>query len=312
MPNVPLLYWRKNNKQTISLVASPFKSEQEFEQIVFETPAVLGDVYRLRRQVRGGAKPGIPDIIGIDSEGRVCVIEMKNTNVDAAVIPQVLEYAIWAESNPDSIKTLWLEATDRPDDLAVNWDDYDVRVFVVAPSIDRSTLEHVGKIAYPVDLVEISRWGDGKNSWLLVNKLESITTKRIKPVSGLKTYDQATYEELYNPKSVSGFLKTCEAVERLAVKSGWPVEGKFNKYYCGFKVGNYVVFGVKWLGSRSYALFFKVPEAFAKRTKVPGFNYKMLRYEKLWKNAVFPVTGDDLQVGRFKQFFQKALEQRMD
>jgi hypothetical protein len=33
-------------------------------------------------------------------------IAMKNTNVDAVVIPQVLKYAIWAETNPDSIKAL--------------------------------------------------------------------------------------------------------------------------------------------------------------------------------------------------------------
>jgi hypothetical protein len=310
MANVPLLYWRKNGREALHLITNPFKSEQEFEQTVFDTPAVLGDIYRLKRQVRGGDKPGIPDIIGIDSEGKVCVVEMKNTEVDAGIIPQLLEYAIWAERNPDSIRSLWLEAKDRPEDLEVDWDEYSVRVLVISSSIDRSTLEHVNKIAYPVDLIEISRWSHGKDSWLLVNKLEPLTNKKVKPVSGLKTYDQATYEEFYNPKSVVGFLKTCRAVQQVAHKNGWPVEIKFNKHYCGFKVGNYVVFGVKWLGSRSYALYFKVPETFAKRANVPG--YKMLRYESLWKNAIFPVTGDELHLARFKHLFQKALEQRMD
>jgi hypothetical protein len=98
---------------------------------------------------------------------------MKNTDVDAGVIPQVLRYAIWAETNPDSIKSLWLEATDRPEDLEVNWEDYSVRILVIAPSIDRSTLENVNKIAYPVDLIEIGRWSHAKQSWLLVNKLEA-------------------------------------------------------------------------------------------------------------------------------------------
>ena len=310
MSNIPLLYWRKSEKEAKPLSASPFKSEQEFEQTVFDTPAVLGDIYLLKRQVRGGGKPGIPDIIGIDPDGNVCVVEMKNADVDAGVIPQVLKYAIWAETNPDSIKALWLEATNRPDDLEVDWGDYDVRVLIVAPSIDRSTLEHVNKIAYPVDLIEIARWSRGKDSWLLVNKLEPLSNKRAKPVSGLRTYDQAAYEELRNPKSVPGFLKVCRAVQQVATKSDWPVEGKFNKYYFGCKVGNYVVFGVKWLSTRSYALFFKVPEPFAKKTKVQG--YKMQRYGKLWREAIFPVTAEEVQLGRFKQFFQKALEQRMD
>jgi hypothetical protein len=70
MANVPLLYWRKRQKKAKPLSAAPFKSEQEFEQTVFDTPAVLGDIYLLKRQVRGGGKPGIPDIIGIDPEGR--------------------------------------------------------------------------------------------------------------------------------------------------------------------------------------------------------------------------------------------------
>jgi Holliday junction resolvase len=43
-------------------------------------------MYLLKRQIRGGSKPGIPDIIGVDADGAVCVVEMKNTNADAGVI----------------------------------------------------------------------------------------------------------------------------------------------------------------------------------------------------------------------------------
>jgi hypothetical protein len=39
--------------------------------------------------------------------------------------------------------------------------------------------------------------------------------------------------------------------------------------------------------------------------------YKLLGCDKLWNRAIFPVPGDELQVGRFKQLFQKALEQRI-
>ena len=309
MANIPLLYWR-NGTKTLLLNASPFKSEEEFEQTVFETPAVLGDIYMLKRQIRGGSKPGIPDIVGIDSDGTVCVIEMKNTHVDAGVIPQVLKYAIWAETNPDSINSLWLQATNRPEGLEVSWDDYSVRILVIAPSIDRSTLEHVDKILYPVDLIEITRWSHAKESWLLVNKLEAISSKRVKPVTGLRTYDRAAYESLCNPKSVPGFLSVCKEVQDFAAKNNWPVEGKFNKHYFGCKIANSLVFGVKWLGSLSYALFFKVSESYARRTKVQGF--KMQRYEKLWHEAVFPVTADNVNLKRFKQFFQTALVQRME
>lgn len=306
---VPLLYWRKGSKASL-LNASPFKSEQEFEQTVFEVPAVLGDIYLLKRQIRGGSKPGIPDIVGIDREGTVCVIEVKNTVLDAGVIPQVLRYAIWAEANPDSIKALWLLAPDRPDDLAVNWEEYSVRILVIAPSIDRSTLEYVTKIDYSVDLIEVARWSEGKQSWLLVNTLKAVPNRRIKPVSGLEHYGPSEYKRLFDPKSVPGFLKACKAIQRLTQKNNWPVESKFNKSYFGCKVGNYVVFGVKWFNRRSYGLFFKVPEPYARKAKVSG--YEMQRYEKGWHQALYPVIGDDLHLGRFQPLFRQALRQRME
>jgi len=309
MANIPLLYWRTGIKAKL-LNADPFKSEQEFEQTVFDTPDILGEIYLLKRQVRAGAKPGIPDIVGIDSDGVVCVIEMKNTPVDASVIPQVLKYAIWAETNPDSIKSLWLEAADTPDGLQVNWEDLTVRILVIAPSIDRTTLEHVNKIDYSVELIEITRWTQRKNSWLLVNRLEASPDRKVRPVTGLRTYDQSAYEAFFNPKSVPGFLKVCKAVQGLSTKNKWPVESKYNKHYYGCKIGNAIVFGVKWIGSRSYALFFKVPESFARRTRVNG--YKMHRYEERWHEAIFPVTDDKLNLNRFRQFYETALKQRMD
>lgn len=106
-----------------------------------------------------------------------------------------------------------------------------------------------------------------------------------------------------------GYLSVCKGVQEFAAKNNWPVEGKFNKYYFGCKVGNSLVFGVKWLGSRSYALFFKVPEPYSKRTKVQGFEQ---RYDKQWHEAVFPVTADNVHLKRFRRFFQTALAQRME
>ena len=305
------LYWRKDGRETKAVAPAPFKSEHEFEQTVFETPALLSDIFLLKRQVRGGGKRGVPDIVGVDSEGNVCVIELKNTRVDAGIIPQVLEYAIWAETNPDSIRTLWLEAKDRPEDLTVDWDSYAVRVLVIAPSVDPTTLEHVNKITYPVELIEVTRWAAKSDLWLLANRLEPVLTKRAMPVSGLQTYDRAAYEELHNRVSVAGFLRLADGIQRLAVKNKWPVERKFNKYYCGFKVGNFIVFGVKWLGGRrSYGLFFKVPEVFAKNTRVPG--YKIQRYEKLWSQAVFRAEQERIRLSAFSRYFKKALEQRTE
>ena len=119
------LLW-KTKKGTRNVSPAPFQTESEFERAVFETPEIREDLFLLKHQIRGGGKAGIPDIVGTDKDGNVCIIEMKNTPVDASIIPQVLEYALWAESNPDSIRALWLECDDKPDDIEVHWEEYDV------------------------------------------------------------------------------------------------------------------------------------------------------------------------------------------
>jgi len=305
---MPLLYWKKNNNRVKPADPAPFRSEQEFEQAVFETPELLKDIFLLKRQVRGGSKSGIPDIIGIDEDGRVCIIEMKNVSIDAAVIPQILEYAIWAESNPDSIKTLWLHAQNRPDDRTIDWDGLEVRVLVVAPSIDRATLAHVNKIDYQVDLIEITRWTSGRDTWLLVDRLDPLPLKKIKPVSGLAIYDRAFYEENHHSDAVRAFLKACDDIAAIAAKRAWPVERKFNKHYCGFKVGNYIVFGVKWISGKSFDVFLKIPEATMRRTKVSGFESK---YEPLWNRALYRPMGHSCNVARMKPLLEKALDARL-
>jgi len=187
------LFW-KTPQGVKALLATPFKTEDEFERTVFETSELLEDIFLLKRQIRGGNKTGIPDIVGIDSDGNVCIIEMKNCPVDSSIIPQVLQYAFWAENNPDSVKSLWLECDNRPDDITVTWESLQVRILIVAPSILRSTLDLVDKINYPVDLIEIKRWVEAENEILLVNKLEADPKKPSKPVRGQPTYDEAFYK----------------------------------------------------------------------------------------------------------------------
>lgn len=65
------LFW-KTGKGTRALLDKPFGSEDEFERMVFSTSELLKDIFLLKRQIRGGNKTGIPDILGIDREGSVC------------------------------------------------------------------------------------------------------------------------------------------------------------------------------------------------------------------------------------------------
>lgn len=300
------LFWRRKVGDTLNLLPVRFKSEEEFERAVFETKGLLEDVYLLKRQVRGGRKPGIPDIVGVDSDGNVCIVEMKNVPVDAAILPQVLQYAFWAESNPDSIKSLWFEAPEQPEDVEIAFEHYEVRIIVIAPSIDPSTLALVGKINYPVDLVEVRRWVADGDEFLLVNRLEPKPPVRVQPVHGLPVYDREFYEAHYNKASVQHFLNYVEQTGAFVQKAGWPLEPKFNKHHCGFKHGFFNAFGIEWTGSKSFAFFFKLPEDVARSLSPKGI--EMTRYEDQWKQAVFRVEPGRTTVESFAALFRAAVE----
>lgn len=295
------LFWKARQKTT-RLLDTPFKTEEEFERLVFLTPEILEDLFLLKRQIRGGGKQGIPDIIGVDNDGAICIIEMKNVTVDASIIPQVLQYTFWAESNPDSIKSLWLEAESKPDDLSVSWNDFEVRIIVIAPTILKSTLDIVHKISYPVDLIEVKRWVEGENTLLLVNRLEPEQALRpVRPVSGLEKYDADFYMRRYNKNSAAEFMKYASALQEVVRQNNWNLDQKFNKHYCGFKAGFFLAFGVQWIGSKTFAVFVKLPEVEAKASSP-----KMTRYESQWKQAMYYVEPGKTNVKELEPLLEKA------
>ena len=299
--SLPNLFW-KSQDSTKSLLATPFRTEEEFEKTVFETPEILEDIFLLKRQVRGGSKTGIPDIIGVDTDGNVCIIEMKNVDVDASIIPQVLQYAFWAESNPDSVKSLWLECSNKPEDLSISWDPFVVRILVIAPRILRSTLDIVEKINYTVDLVEVNRWVEGSNTIFLVTKLEpEDKAAKIKPVKGLEIYNEEFYKSHYNQQSAVHFLKYVKEAEEIVKHEGWALDTKFNKSYCGFKAGFFNAFGIQWVGSKTFAFFFKLSEPEAKEVDIP-----FTKYESQWKQAVYYVDPGKTKTKDFLPLFEKA------
>jgi hypothetical protein len=295
------LFW-KTKAGVKSLLATPFKTEEEFEKTIFESSELLEEIFLLKRQIRGGSKSGIPDIVGVDNDGNVCIVEMKNVTVDASIIPQVLQYAFWAGANPDSIKSLWLECDNKPDDLHINWDSFQVRILIIAPSILRSTLGIVEKINYDVDLIEVKRWVEGDNQLLLVDKLEQEEKRsKTKTVSGLQNYDEDFYKSNYNKQSAVQFIKYTKELEKLVKRRGWALETKFNKHYCGFKADFFNAFGIQWIGSKTFAFFFKISEKEAKR-----LSPKMTKYSPQWKQAVYYIEPGKTKTDDYIALFEFA------
>jgi hypothetical protein len=250
------------------------------------------------------SRKDVPDIVGVDKENNVVIIEFKNQSVDEDIIPQVLRYAIWAETNPDSIRALWLEAEDVPDDVSINWDNLSVRIIIMAPVIPVTVLRLVNKINYEVDLLEVQRFAAEGHEFILVNKREPETPPRRKITRGTPGYDKDFYKEHRNNESVEDFFAVSERVDALVSAKGWPLEKKFNKGYIGYKHGFFNVFGLTWLGSKSFALFFKVPKDVADQyqpaTREPH------RYEHEWKQVLYKVDDVGIPLEQLEPLFEAA------
>ncbi len=301
---MPNLFWRSADGRTTNLAERPFTSEDEFERYVYDVREILSEIFILSRQVRTPSRKDVPDIVGVDEESNVVIIEFKNRAIDEEIIPQVLRYAIWAETNPDSIRALWLEAEDVPDDVSIDWDNLTVRIIIMAPAIPVAVLRLVNKINYEVDLLEVQRFAVDEDEFILVNKREpeAPTTRRI--TKGTPVYDKEFYKQHRNNQSVDMFFAVSERIDRFLSDRSWPLEKKFNKGYIGYKHGFYNVFGLSWLGSKSFALFFKVPREVAEQHQ-PS-DWEPHRYEDEWKQVLYRVDKVDAPLDALGPLFEAA------
>jgi hypothetical protein len=304
---MPEIFWKSQN-DTVILEPKPFNSEDEFEDYLVNNTKILGDIFILSKQTRSGTGNERSDIIGIDNDNNIVLIELKNEKVREDIISQVLRYALWAETHPDSLQSLWLQCKDKPDELAINFENLSIKIMVIAPSINPSVARFVDKVTYPIELVEINRYQSKGEEFILVNPLEAEPEAKIKPVKiGQVNYTKKWYEENLgrNKDSIDPFFETVEKIDNLVSKKGWDVKKKLNKWYIGWKYGSLNVFGVTWIGTKSFAIFFKIEEEALKTIDVPT---KPLRYENQWSQAIYKVDSDNYDVEALIPLFEASLK----
>ena len=176
------------------------------------------------------------------SSSRICIIELKNQEASESILPQALEYAIWAETNPDSIKAIWLESKNKPEDIIPDWDNLDIRIILVAPSFKTTVPRMAGKINYPVDLIQIGRYSLEKEEFLAVEVLDVTPPTRPTTTKVMSDWDWEYYESEHGKEATDQVRSVVGDLEKIATEMGWILPFNINKYYVGFKLGNRVVF----------------------------------------------------------------------
>lgn len=302
-----ILFLKEKDEGLVSCKHVSFAKEEDLEMLVFENTEILGDVFPLWRQVRGGAKTGIPDIIGVDREGTICIVEIKNVAVDEGILPQVLAYAIWAEDNPDSIAKMWLEKTNRPEGLSPNFENYAVRIIVVAPNILQGTVHHMRKVTFPVDLFEVNRYQFGSNLIVAVQKLDSPTPPKSRPTTSAGSYDRAWYETAgYNSKAIDRYFQAVDEATEQIERAGWSIEVKLNKEHASFKVGTSIAFGVQWVNSKEHALFFRLSQAECEA--MAPTDAGRYRYDSGWKQGLFRLEAGRAKVSEYEALMEACVK----
>jgi hypothetical protein len=299
MANLILL---KGKSDSLNLNEMDFKSEEEIEKTIFETKNILPEVLPLKRQLQTYDKDSRIDIVGVDNENNILVIEIKKGIVDESVIEQVLKYSVWVETHPDAIKSIWLEQKNKPEDFVFDWNkDFNLKVLIIGRSFKPSVQRLINRITYPVELIEFKKFTDGASDYIFLNKLIVEDEKGKRTFSGIRDYDEKFYTKNYNPHSATEFWKLCNRIEGYIKQKKWNLSRNNNKGYVSFKYGFPIVFGVQFIGSKSFGLFFKIPKGTANDIKIKG--YEMLRYEDQWNQAVYKIESGDIDLNAFEPLF---------
>ncbi len=302
------LYWKNSLGKTVNLVNTPFESEEKFEIFVFKNQDLLENIFIFNRQIRSGHKQGIPDMLGVDQDGKICLIELKNVTVTEDILPQILQYAIWAETNPDSVKALWLEAKDRPEDIEINWDAIELRIIVIGPDFRANVLRMSHKIGYSIELLKVIRFVTDKEEFILMEQLEELPSRKITTTKALEVYDAKYYEAEHGAEPTKEFMKAVNEIESFVKRKSWKLETKFNKNYVSFKYGNFILFAVEWRGTKAWSVDIKLPKATFTDFDYDGWEYN--KYEESWKQADIRKMNPDVSVTKLEPLFVKAYDFR--
>ncbi len=300
----------KLGKDSVNMNEIDMHPEETIEKMIWENKGILPDIYLLSRQATSYTGSDRIDLLGLDNDNNIVIIEIKDEEVDEKVISQVMRYAFWVETNPDSIKVLHSEKKSDEEDFEFDWSQKpSIRILIVAPSFNQSVRKLISKVNYDIELIELKKFNDGGNDFVFINQIED---KEIKPykASTLRytgEYDEEFYLSQRNSHSVPIFMRVANLMELYLKNKGWDLTRSNNKNYISFKYGFPIVCGVKWIGSKSIGIFFKISKEFAENNQIPEF--PLYKYQEQWNEATYKIDSVDIDLSKLDFFFEQAYKQ---
>ncbi|MBS3094151.1 DUF91 domain-containing protein [Candidatus Pacearchaeota archaeon] len=299
----------KSKKELLNMNEIDMHPEEEIEEMLWNNK-ILSDIYLLNRQVPSYDGSKKIDILGLDNDNNIVIIEVKDEEADEDVILQVMRYAFWVETNPDSVKSLYLEKKDKEEGFGFEWNQKsNIRILIVAPSFTEDVRKLISRVKYNIELIELKKFNDGESDLIFINQIETEENPSYKPSVLRYTgeYGEEFYKTQRNEIAVPQFMKVVEMMESYLKQKGWNLKRKQNQSYIAFKSGFPIVCGVEWIGSKSFALFFKVPKEISDRININNSSIEKYDYSERWNQIDYKIISlDFLNMKEFDALFEAS------
>lgn len=298
------LYRLDESGQLMKIEECPFTDEPyDMQSFVKKNSNILGDVFIFGEQEQGG---GRLDLLGIDKDGRVLIIELKNECVGASILGQVLQYKLFWKGSPDRLANLWGQAEDKPQDVQIDTENVEPKIIIVAPEFDQSLPKIAAMENLDIDFIQISRYLHGDETFVVVNQIETQEPKGRPAIAARPPeYNWAWYAEQFadNQQIIIGGSLFKQIIE-LCQERAWSIKPKFNKWYIAFKHGFYNCFILEFRHRGKVAIGLKFPDD----PHNLGLDTPEGTWDKKWYYWIVEVESDDYAISSIEWLFKEAYE----
>jgi hypothetical protein len=306
---MPELFRIGTDRQALKVAEEAFRDEVgDLEGFIKANPTILGEKVNIfAEQIDTGLGSRL-DLLAVDQSsetGKLLLVELKNEPADIRVLLQVLRYAGWVSSSPDSVRLL-LERRE----IDASKVEIKPTIVVIAPAVQDELIELSQYIAsFEFTFIEVRRFKADEQQFVVVER-RTATSKSPPVVTVQQEWSWERYEiDLKIPaKRVAIGRMLARRLSEMLADRGVDLQMRFRKGYTPFQMaGGWNVVGTEKYWASGWAAWFKLP---AKPEELglglPSWA-KQTYWAPDWHQFYINVTDEDTDVEDVSEFLDVSL-----
>ena len=288
---------------------APFLDEvSDLEMFLKSNPGILGEQVKIfAEQIDTGL--GRMDLLAMDKslgQGKLLLIELKNKPADVEVLLQVLRYASWVSTSPDSIKLLL-----EKEKMDAGSADLKPMIVIVAPEIVEELVELSQYItAFEFSFLEVKRFRLGSEFLVVVNS-KLAAPEKVTQVSVQEEWDWERYERdlKVSPDRVALAKSLVSHIQEICAGKGWSLQFRFRKGYTPFQMaGGWNVIGTENRWSKGWCVWFKLPAPPDQIGLTLPSWAEQTNWSQEYHQFFLNVPSADVDLDSLDEYFEKSYE----